>query len=174
MRTEFDAQKPRMDLLSFFVLLLLNAVVRDVASSWSLNAAIASLILFWVASNEWALENIRPRKPPPKPPDKICSRRIRLLTLVGLWMLFWPCNFWFEDDSTSSNRSVTSSRGRIVDIFERQVVECERSNESVSAWIGYFEKSFLAKRVRTWKRGSSWAFDRLNLPNRDEPANRSS
>ena len=118
-RMEFDARKPRMDLLSFFVLLLLNAVVRDVASSWSLNAAIASLILFWVASNEWALENIRPRKPPPKPPDKIRSRRIRSLALVGLWMLFRPCNFWFEDDSTSSNRSVTSSQGRIVDIFER-------------------------------------------------------
>ena len=34
-------------------------------------------------------------------------------------MLSRPCNFWFEDNSTSSNRSVTSSRGRIVDIFER-------------------------------------------------------
>ena len=37
--------------------------------------------------------------------------------LVSLWMLSRPCNFWFDDDSTSSNRSVTSSRGRIVDIL---------------------------------------------------------
>ena len=108
-RMEFDARKPRMDLLSFFALLLINAVIRDVASSWSLNAAIASLILVWVVPNEWMLKNIRSRKPPRKPPDKIHSRRIRSLVLVGLWLLFRPCNFWFEDDSISSNRSVTYS-----------------------------------------------------------------
>ena len=38
---------------------------------------------------------------------------------MGLWLLFRPCNFWFEDDLISLNRSVTSSLGRIVDIFER-------------------------------------------------------
>ena len=87
MKNLADARKPRMELLSFYALLL-DAVVRHVALSWSWSIVIGAQLLVLVESKGLALENVRPWKPPPKPPDKIRSRRIRLLALVGLWMLF--------------------------------------------------------------------------------------